>query len=101
MFLYPVHHPIVGLLGHRDELLKLIESAFLATILVRGNEITISGDPGETRRVAILFEELIGLLDKGQTLTEESIRHSIGMIKSGDALPRDVLTDSVFSHRGE
>ncbi|MFN2642609.1 MAG: PhoH family protein, partial [Actinomycetota bacterium] len=92
---------MVSLLGHRDELLKLIESAFSTAIFVRGNEITISGDAAEAQKVATLFEELIGLLAEGQTLTEEALRHSIGMIKTGDALPREVLSDSVFSHRGK
>jgi phosphate starvation-inducible PhoH-like protein len=99
--LVPGHQPMVGLLGQRDELLKLIESAFSTSILVRGNEITITGEPTEARRVATLFEELVGLLDEGQTLTEESLHQSIGMIKSGDVLPSQVLTDSVFQHRGK
>ena len=99
--LVPGHHSMVTLLGQRDELLKLIESAFSASIHVRGNEITISGEAGETGSVATLFEELIGLLEDGQTLTEENLTRSIGMIKTGSAMPTDVLTDSVFTHRGK
>ena len=41
--LVPGSQPMVALLGQRDELLKLVESAFDSQILVRGNEITISG----------------------------------------------------------
>ena len=46
----PGNHLMVGLLGQRDELLRLVEAAFpAATVVVRGNEITVSG-PTEGRR---------------------------------------------------
>jgi phosphate starvation-inducible protein PhoH and related proteins len=98
--LVPGHHAMVSLLGQRDELLKLIEGAFGASILVRGNEITISGDRVETERVAELFEELIGLLDSGQGLTAHAVEQSIDMIKGEEVRPREVLTDAVLIHRG-
>jgi phosphate starvation-inducible PhoH-like protein len=99
--LVPGHHPMVSLVGQRDELLKLIEGAFNASILVRGNEITISGDKDEADRVAVLFEELIGLLEARQSLTPHAVEQSIDMIKSAEARPRDVLTDAVLIHRGK
>ncbi len=99
--LVPGHHPMVSLVGQRDELLKLIEGAFSASILVRGNEITISGDKDEADRVAILFEELIGLLEARQSLSPHAVEQSIDMIKSSEARPRDVLTDAVLIHRGK
>ena len=99
--LVPGHHPMVSLVGQRDELLKLIEGAFSASILVRGNEITISGNPAETERVTTLFEELIGLLDEGQALTAHAVEQSIDMVKGAEARPRDVLSDSVLIHRGK
>ena len=50
---------MVGLLGQRDELLRLVEDAFPVTIHVRGNEITIRGDEAEAERVGRLFEEMV------------------------------------------
>ena len=41
--LVPGNHLMVGLLGQRDELLRLVEAAFPVSIHVRGNEITIRG----------------------------------------------------------
>ena len=64
--LVPGHQPMVALLGQRDAFLKLIESAFDCEILVRGNEITISGPPAEAERVGSIFEELLTLLERGQ-----------------------------------
>ena len=60
---------MVALLGQRDELLKLVEAAFDSEIVVRGNEITISGPEPEVERVALLFEELVTLLERGHELT--------------------------------
>ena len=63
----PGNHLMVGLLGQRDELLRLVEAAFPgADIHVRGNEITVDGDDAE--QVGRLFEELVLLLQQGQPL---------------------------------
>src|SRR5712692_1176339 len=69
----PGSQSMVALLGQRDELLKLVESAFESQILVRGNEITISGEQQDADRVAFLFEEMMTILQRGQILTAESV----------------------------
>src|SRR5919201_1969400 len=94
--LVPGDHDMVRLLGARDELLKLIEAAFDVGILVRGNEISISGQTIETERVSRLFEELIALLDQGLVLTEDAVGRSIDIIKSREAgEPSKILTDNL------
>jgi phosphate starvation-inducible PhoH-like protein len=101
--LVPAHNDMVGLVGARDELLKLIESSFGAEVFVRGNEITISGSVEETERLSTLFHELIDLLDQGHVLTIESVARSIEIIKSKDTLrPSEVLSDTVVvTHTGK
>jgi len=71
--LVPGNHLMVELLGQRDELLRLVENAFDAGIHVRGNEITVTGDPAEAERVARLFEELVTLLEQGHQLDRDGI----------------------------
>ena len=44
----PDDQSMVSLLGSGDELLHVIERSFGADIHVRGNEITITGEPAET-----------------------------------------------------
>jgi integrase len=61
--LVPGRHDMVRLVGARDEFLKLIEAAFSTHVLVRGNEITLTGETQETERVSKLFQELVSLLD--------------------------------------
>jgi len=86
----PGNHLMVGLLGWRDELLKVVEEAFPVSILVRGNEITVSGDAADAQRVGRLFEELVVLLERGHTMDLEGLGRSIEMVKSGQ-LPSEVL----------
>ncbi|HEU4867805.1 MAG TPA: PhoH family protein [Actinomycetota bacterium] len=91
---------MVSLFGTRDELLKVIEKGFPSTtIVVRGNEITISGEPSETETVARLFEELIELMSRGHVLTTDSVGRSIDMVKLGDVRPSQVLTDAILTTR--
>jgi len=98
--LVPGNQPMVALLGQRDELLRLIESAFDSHILVRGNEISISGDEREAEKVALLFEELLTILGQGHQLTRESVGKTIDMIKEEDGRPSEVFTDVLLTTRG-
>lgn len=88
-----------GLLGRNDEWLSAIEARFPTTdILVRGNEIQLSG--AETETVRHLFEEMITLLQKGHALDAASLGLSIDMVEA-DESPSEVLTaDILKSARG-
>jgi len=92
--LVPGNHLMVGLLGQRDELLRLIESAFGGVdIHVRGNEISVSGP--EAEQVGRLFGELLVLLEAGQTLDPAHLGRTIDMVKA-DERPSEVLTAEVL-----
>jgi phosphate starvation-inducible protein PhoH and related proteins len=97
--LVPGNHLMAGLLGQRDELLRLIEGAFDDVhIAVRGNEISIEGDGAE--QVAGLFEELIILLESGQGLDAVQVNRTIDMLHD-DVRPSEVLTSELLrSARG-
>ena len=84
--LVPGHQPMVALLGQQDAFLKLIEAAFASDILVRGNEITITGPAHEAEQLARLFEELLALLEKGHQLSDSAVGQTIELIK-GDWEP--------------
>jgi phosphate starvation-inducible protein PhoH and related proteins len=99
--LVPGDQSMVALLGQRDELLKLVEAAFASEIVVRGNEITISGPSEEVERVGLLFEELIALLERGHELSPSSVGRSIELIKGEEARPTEVLGDVLLTSRGK
>ena len=92
--------PMVGLLGAGDEYLRLVETAFPdADIMVRGNEITISGNPTDVGVIETLFGEMLAVLRTGQALTGESVERSISLMRTGTR-PTEVLTSNILSNRG-
>ena len=95
----PGNHLMVGLLGERDEHLRLIEEEFPgADVFVRGNEITVAGVDAD--RVGSLFEELVILLQQGHTLERSALLRTIEMVRA-DERPSEVLTAEVLrSARG-
>jgi phosphate starvation-inducible protein PhoH and related proteins len=96
--LVPGNHLMVGLLGQRDELLRMVEDAFPVSIHVRGNEITVTGDEVQADRVGRLFEELVVLLERGHELDRENLGRSIEMLKA-DQRPTEVLGVEVVRGR--
>lgn len=89
----PGNHLMPGLLGQRDEWLDQIEESFPDTdIMVRGNEIVVSGDQADT--VGRLFEEMITLLQQGHLIDSGSLGRSIDMVAAHER-PSEVLTADI------
>ncbi len=93
---------MVSLLGSGDGLLKMVESAFGdVDILVRGNDITVTGPPEEVNRVVGVFGEFVKLLDRGQTLDEANVAATLAIVRDAEAVsPAEVLSDEALTHRG-
>ncbi|CAN5639809.1 PhoH family protein [soil metagenome] len=97
----PGEHAMVGLLGTRDELLKLVENAFEVHILVRGNDITVTGDNPLPDQVVQVFEELLTLVAAGQSLDAGTVNSTIEMVRGDEhPHPAEVLSDEALTHRG-
>ena len=90
---------MVGLLGERDEYLRVVEDAFDATVHVRGNEISLDG--AQAQDAAQVIEELVLVLQRGEELEQAVVRRSIDMIRD-DERPSEILTDRVITtYRGK
>jgi phosphate starvation-inducible protein PhoH and related proteins len=90
----PGMHLMSALLGARDANLRQIESQFpQSQISARGNEISVRG--ADATQLARLFEELIGLLERGHQLDDASLGRVIAMIRA-DERPTEVLTHEVL-----
>ncbi len=92
---------MTDILGQSDGLLRMIEDRFEPEISVRGNQITISGHPGETQAVSSLFSEMIELVEKGESLTEENLERSIEMLRGGECSPVAVFSDVILTYKGK
>ncbi|MGZ6825505.1 MAG: PhoH family protein [Mycobacteriales bacterium] len=109
----PAHEPVttkivvpesvsmVALLGSRDELLQVIETALVSDVHVRGNEITITGSAADNALATRLFDALLDLLERDQPLSPDAVERSLAMLlgTAGDR-PADVLTLNIVSNRG-
>jgi phosphate starvation-inducible PhoH-like protein len=90
----PGPHLMSALLGPRDQHLRQIEQQFPDSIVsVRGNEISVRG--GRTEQIGRLFEELVGLLERGHELDDRTVDRAIGMVRD-DERPTEVLTHQVL-----
>jgi phosphate starvation-inducible PhoH-like protein len=92
---------MVQLLGTGDRNLRVIETALASDVMVLGQEITISGAAADNVLAERLFAELLELIEKGETLTEDAVRRTAEMLTEGTAeRPAEVLTLNILSRRG-
>ena len=92
---------MVSLLGPGDEHLSLIESSFDAEVHVRGNRITLNGDPGEVALAERLLDELVAIIRTGQGVTSETVERVLQMLRAETTeRPADVLSLNILSNRG-
>ena len=92
---------MVSLLGPSDEHLDLIETAFEADVHVRGNEVTLRGEPAEVALAERLIDELVTILRTGQGLTPEIVGRVAQMLRAETKeRPADVLSLNILSNRG-
>jgi phosphate starvation-inducible PhoH-like protein len=92
---------MVNLLGTGDEILRLVERSLASDLHVRGNEITVTGAPADNALAERVFTELLELIEKGETLTTDAVRRTVGMLEQGTAeRPAEVLTLNILSRRG-
>jgi phosphate starvation-inducible PhoH-like protein len=93
---------VVGLLGSADENLRALERILAADLHVRGNAVTLSGEPADVALAERVLSELIAVVASGQPLTPEVVRHSVAMlVGTGNASPAEVLTLDILSRRGK
>jgi phosphate starvation-inducible PhoH-like protein len=92
---------MVRLLGPGDDHLGLIERSFDLRIHVRGNRITLEGEPGEVALAERLLDELVTLIRSGQGITTETVERVLAMLRAETTeRPADVLSLNILSNRG-
>jgi phosphate starvation-inducible PhoH-like protein len=93
---------VVGLLGSADENLRALERVLAADLHVRGNTVTLGGEPADVALAERVITELVAIVAGGQPLTPEVVRHSVAMlVGTGNESPAEVLTLDILSRRGK
>jgi phosphate starvation-inducible PhoH-like protein len=92
---------IMGLLGSADENLRALERILPADLHVRGNAVTLTGEPADVALAERVLSELVAVVAGGQPLTPEAVRHSVAMLTgTGNESPAEVLSLDVLARRG-
>ncbi|MGV9710353.1 PhoH family protein [Gordonia sp. NPDC003424] len=93
---------VFGLLGASDVNLRTLEQLLPADIHVRGNQVTLSGEPADVAASERVIAELVELVGRGTPLTPDLVRHSVSMLSEGGTeSPADVLSLDILSRRGK
>jgi len=91
----------MGLLGSADQNLRALERILPADLHVRGNAVTLTGEPADVALAERVLSELVAVVAGGQPLTPEAVRHSVAMLTgAGDESPAEVLSLDVLARRG-
>jgi phosphate starvation-inducible PhoH-like protein len=69
------------LFGSFDENIKEIEKAFTVRVICRGAEVKISGDAEQVALAVRAVNGLLTLVNKGDELSEQSVRYVIAMVR--------------------
>lgn len=94
---------MVRLLGPQDRLLGQIEQQFpLVEVLVRGNEITLIGEPAQVRAAQRLIEELLQMVRDGHELGPVDVDSSARILEGNrDSHPAQLLGQAILTAKGK
>ena len=93
---------VMGLLGSSDENLRALERLLAADIHVRGNAVSLAGEPADVALAERVISELVEVVGSGQRLTPDAVAHSVAMLTgAAEASPAEVLTLDILSRRGK
>lgn len=93
----PGTHVMSALIGPRDQYLRRIEKEFPAVqITARGNEIRVEADDAtKVTAASRLFEELVTLIQTGQTLDDTLLDRVFAMVAANEK-PSEILTHQIL-----
>ena len=96
----PIEH-ISNVFGSCDSYVKKIEKTLKVTIVMRDSELKIIGGEGAVERALIVFNKLIELSRRGNSITEQNVDYAIALSMEGNAdaiteIDKDVIARTVL-----
>lgn len=88
------------LMGPADSLLRRIEHAFDALIVVRGSTISVSGSVEIVEQASTVFSRLIRMVELGEILTADDVDIVIEQVKQGGRAYEIPSDDVLLTYRG-
>lgn len=96
----PAYVDMALITGPGDNLLRIIQSAFHARVNVRGDIISLEGDPTEVQSLTVMFSDLIKLVEEGGKPDADYIRHALELLRADEYSPQALREDILLTYRG-
>jgi phosphate starvation-inducible PhoH-like protein len=86
------------LAGSQDAVLKSLEGELGCELYLRGNVLTLEGEPGEVSTAESVVDELVELIERGHDIAPGTVEAVSGALEA-DESPVEVLEDVIWRHR--
>ena len=74
----------VALFGTFDENISLIQNEYMVSVICRDSELKISGEPENVSKAAKVIESLLGLINRGEALSDQNVRYCMSLVNEGN-----------------
>lgn len=74
----------VALFGTFDENIKLIQNEYMVSVVCRGSELKITGEPENVSNAVKVIESLLNLINRGEALSDQNVRYCMSLINEGN-----------------
>ena len=91
---------MTALMGPADSLLRRIEAMTDATITVRGNQVSVMGEPVEANRVISIFSQLIQMVSLGETPSPDEVDLLLSRSRTSGETDTSLADDILLTYRG-
>ncbi len=71
------------LFGSYDENIRIIEQKYQVSIVCRGTEIKVAGEPEQVLLAAKTIQGLLEMINKGEQLTDQNVRYMMSLVEEG------------------
>ena len=96
-FTLPAEH-MTNVFGQFDEYLKKIERSMNVTVVNRNEQLRILGEPANIQSAAEVFEQLLQLSQRGNTITEQNVNYILELARESNAAAAVLIDDDLICH---
>ncbi len=86
------------LAGSEDAVLRTLRSRLDADFHLRGNVLTLEGEPSDVQQAATVVDEIVELIEQGHEIAEGTVDAVTGALDANRD-PAEILDDVVWRHR--
>lgn len=88
---------IAGIFGKFDEHIKLLEKLFHIKVVLRDEDIKISGEPADIDLAVKTFKELLSAAEKGEVIDIQMVEYTVDLIKKNKEKEFSMATQDLIT----